>query len=236
VVSLMAEAALLDREVLGLALDGTGDGGDGTAWGGELLQVTAGASRRLATLRPIGLAGGERAIRQVWRLAHAVLRDALGDDAPLERLLPDVSPLRRRQLDQLLAAGTAAAHGLGRWFDAVAALVLGSVDAAYEGQQAMALEQLAASTVGAARPYPWSLDDSGAVATIDLRPMVRALVRDLLDHTPRAEIAASFHATIADALAGMVSKLGPPEWPVLGSGGCFQNALLTEALPAMIHS
>lgn len=234
VVSLMAEAALLDREVLGLALDGTGDGGDGTAWGGELLQVTAGASRRLATLRPIGLAGGERAIRQVWRLAHAVLRDALGDEAPLERLLPDVPPLRRRQLDQLLAAGTVAAHGLGRWFDAVAALVLGSVDAAYEGQQAMALEQLAASAVGAARPYPWSLDDSGALATIDLRPMVRALVRELLDHAPRAEVAARFHATIADALASVVVKLGPPEWPVLGSGGCFQNALLTEALVARL--
>lgn len=234
VVSLMAEAALLDREVLGLALDGTGDGGDGTAWGGELLQVTAATSRRLATLRPIGLAGGERAITQIWRLAHAVLRDALGDEAPLEQLLPDVPPLRRRQLDQLLAAGTVSAHGLGRWFDAVAALVLGSMASAYEGQPAMALEQLAASAAGVARPYPWTLDEGGALPTIDLRPMVRALVRELLDRAPRAEIAARFHATIADALAGAVQRLGPASWSVLGSGGCFHNALLTEALVARL--
>lgn len=234
VVSLMAEAALLDREVLGLALDGTGDGGDGTAWGGELLHVTVAASRRLATLRPIGLAGGERAIRQVWRLGHAVLRDALGAEAPLERLLPEIPALRRRQLDQLLAAGTVAAHGLGRWFDAVGALVVGQQEAAYEGQVAMALEQLASGYGGEARPYAWALDLDGALPTIDLRPMVRALVHDLLDHTPRPEIAARFHATIADALAGAVERLGPPSWPVLGSGGCFQNVLLTEALVARL--
>jgi hydrogenase maturation protein HypF len=257
VVSLMAEAGLLDAEVLGLALDGTGDGGDGTAWGGELLKVTAGAAQRLATLRPIGLAGGERAIRQVWRLAQAILRDALGAEAPLERLLPEVTPLRGRQLDQLLAAGTVAAHGLGRWFDAVGALVLGQLEAAYEGQVAMALEQLAASYRGEARPYPWSLDGAaslhesgpdiggmnppaGAIAslhalpTIDLRPMVRALVRDLVDRVPGPEIAARFHATIADALVGAVEGLGPPSWPVLGSGGCFQNVLLAEALQARL--
>lgn len=234
VVSLMAETGLLHAEVLGLALDGTGDGGDGTAWGGELLRVTAGTSQRLATLRPIGLAGGERAIRQVWRLAHAVLRDALGAEAPLERLLPELSPLRRRQIDQLLAAGTVPAHGLGRWFDAVAALVLGRLEAAYEGQLAMALEQLAADYRGAARPYPWSLDRSGAIATIDLRPMVQALVRDLVDGVPRPEIAARFHATIADALVGAVETFGPPSGPVLGSGGCFQNALLAEALQARL--
>jgi hydrogenase maturation protein HypF len=234
VVSLMAEAALLDREVLGLALDGTGDGGDGTAWGGELLHVTVAASRRLATLRPIGLAGGERAIRQVWRLAHAVLRDAFGAEAPLERLLPEIPALRRRQLDQLLAAGTVAAHGLGRWFDAVGALVIGQHEAAYEGQVAMALEQLASDYRGEARPYAWALELDGALPTIDLRPMVRALAHDLLDHTPRPELAARFHATIADALAGAVERLGPPSWTVLGSGGCFQNVLLTEALVARL--
>ena len=234
VVSLMAEAALLDREVLGLALDGTGYGGDGTAWGGELLSVRAERALRLATLRPIRLAGGERAIRQVWRLAQAVLRDALGEEAPLERLLPDVSPLRRRQIDQLLAADAVAAHGLGRWFDAVAALVLGRLEAAYEGQQAMALEQLAASHRGEVRPYAWSLDTTGAVPEIDLRPMVRALVGELLDQVPRPEIAARFHATIADALVGAIERLGPASWPVLGSGGCFQNVLLAEALRARL--
>lgn len=234
VVSLMAEAALLDREVLGLALDGTGDGGDGTAWGGELLQVTTRKALRLATLRPIRLAGGERAIRQPWRIAQAVLRDALGEEAPLERLLPEVSPLRRRQIDQLLGAEPVSAHGLGRWFDAVAALVLGRLEAAYEGQLAMALEQLAARHRGEARPYPWSIETQGAVPTIDLRPMVRALVADLLDAAPPAAIAARFHATIVDALVGAVERLGPPSWPVLGSGGCFQNGLLAEAFAARL--
>ena len=58
VASAMAEHGL-EGPVLGLAWDGTGYGTDGTAWGGELLRVTPGSCERLATLRPLRLAGGD---------------------------------------------------------------------------------------------------------------------------------------------------------------------------------
>ncbi|HSJ96382.1 MAG TPA: carbamoyltransferase HypF, partial [Myxococcota bacterium] len=73
-------AALADAGVagpaFGLAWDGTGWGPDGSAWGGELLLGDAGACERLATLRPLRLAGGEAAIREPWRAALAALDDA----------------------------------------------------------------------------------------------------------------------------------------------------------------
>ncbi|HUL77282.1 MAG TPA: carbamoyltransferase HypF, partial [Vicinamibacteria bacterium] len=61
----------LEGPVLGVAWDGTGYGTDGTAWGGELLLVREGSFERLATLRPLRLAGSDEAIRQVWRIALA---------------------------------------------------------------------------------------------------------------------------------------------------------------------
>ena len=72
--------------VVGVVFDGTGLGTDGTAWGGELLLADAAGFERLATLRPILLAGGEAAIREVWRLGLAVLDDAFVDAPPLEAL------------------------------------------------------------------------------------------------------------------------------------------------------
>jgi hydrogenase maturation protein HypF len=67
VVSAMVEHGWLDREVLGMAWDGTGYGPDGTIWGGEFLRSTAAGYRRVARLRPFPLFGGEAAIREPWR-------------------------------------------------------------------------------------------------------------------------------------------------------------------------
>ena len=81
VASAMAEHGL-DGPVLGPGLGRDGLRTDGTAWGGELLLVREGAFERLATLRPLRLAGGDEAIRQVWRIALAALDDAFGGAPP----------------------------------------------------------------------------------------------------------------------------------------------------------
>ncbi len=61
-----------------LALDGTGLGEDGGLWGGEALFVDNSgpgepAHARLAHCAPLALPGGEAAIREPWRIAHALL-------------------------------------------------------------------------------------------------------------------------------------------------------------------
>src|SRR5512137_2583785 len=81
----MAEHAL-DGPVLALTWDGTGLGTDGAAWGGELLLARYGGFERLATFRPIPLAGGDRAVREPWRLALVALDQAYEARAPDEAL------------------------------------------------------------------------------------------------------------------------------------------------------
>lgn len=69
-LSCMADNGL-SGECLGLVWDGTGYGTDGAIWGGELLAGGAKGFRRLGTIRPIPLPGGDAATKEIWRTAEA---------------------------------------------------------------------------------------------------------------------------------------------------------------------
>jgi hydrogenase maturation protein HypF len=237
VASAMAEHRL-DGPVLGIAFDGTGLGTDGSAWGGEILWAEGGDFTRLATLRPIHLAGGDVAVRQVWRLALAVLDDACDTHSDLDglELFGEIPENHVRVVRQMLAGGlhTPAAHGAGRWFDAVGALLLGQASSSYEGQVALRLQLLADPRER--RCSSWTLHSSDAPWEIDLRPAIRDLLDAHRRGVPAAKLAARFHNTLAAATAGAVRALAErhERLPVVLTGGCFQNRLLTERLLAKL--
>jgi len=233
VASAMGEHGL-EGPVLGLAWDGTGYGTDGTAWGGELLLVEDGSFERLATLRPIRLAGSDEAIRQVWRIALAALDDAFDGAPPLDRLrlfqsVPsrDVAVVR-----QMVSKGVRAplAHGAGRYFDALGALGLAKGRASYEGQ--VALEWNLAADEAETGSYPFDLAEEGGLARADLRPVVRAAVGDLAAGLAPARVSARFHEAMADVAAALVRRAAREHGrlPVVATGGCFQNARLAEGV------
>jgi hydrogenase maturation protein HypF len=228
---------------LALTWDGTGAGVDGTAWGGELLYGSFASVERIATLRPIRLAGGEHAIREPWRLALALLDDSFDGDAPHEalRLFAHVRPLDRERVHALLASPALcpAAHGVGRYFDAIGALLLERPVVGHSGELAQGLNFLASGRP--ADPYVFDFDLSSRPWTIDLRPCVRALVADLLGGRSHAEIADRFHATLVSAGSAAVRAAleanslarglaGTQKPCVVLAGGCFQNALLVDGL------
>jgi len=233
VASAMGEHGLFGP-VLGVAYDGTGQGEDGVSWGGEILLARLGSFERLATFRPLRLPGGEAAIRQVWRAALSLLEDAFGGDPPLH-VFPLFAALAAEQVAgvrSLLASGfpMPLAHGVGRLFDAIGALLLGRPVARYEGQVALLCNALAAR--GPHRPYPFHVESDREPWQIDLRPMVRALVADCLAGNAHARVSARFHETLVAATVAVVSaavrRHGP--LPVVLTGGCFQNPRLAEGV------
>jgi len=233
VAAAMAEHGL-PGPVIGVSWDGAGLGPDGTSWGGEVLVAGYDGYRRAATLRPLALAGGDRAVREPWRVALAMLLDAFGPEAPVDRLAlfrqvpaSTLGPVRR-MIEQ--GVRSPRVHGAGRWFDAVGALALCRPRAGYEGQVAMALE--AAADPGPAEPYPFALDAAGATAELDLRPLARAATRDLLAGRPAGEVSARFHETLAAGAAAMVEQAAGEagRLPVVLTGGVFQNARLAESV------
>jgi len=233
VASAMAEHGL-GGQVIGVAFDGTGYGTDGTSWGGEVLVADFSSFERLARLRPVGLAGGDRAVREVWRVALAVLDDAYDGDPPLRALAcfegvaaQDVATIRR-----MIAGGVNAplASGLGRYFDALGAIGLGRTRASYEGQVAMAWDQ--AADAAERGIYPFAIDTTTTPWSIDLRATVRAAVDDLLSGRGAGIVSARFHEAVIAATAETVrlAARARAALPVVLTGGCFQNARLAEGV------
>ena len=240
VASAMAEHHL-DGPVIGIAFDGTGYGTDGTAWGGECFVGDAAAVSRVATFRPVQLAGGDTAIRQPWRIALALLEDAINGGAPLDclRLFDHVSPAAVDAVQQMLKSrlNTPLARGVGRYFDGFGALVLARSLARYEGQIAFDFNMVL--DANHSRAYHYDVDRSADPIEIDLRAAVYAVVEDLLDGVNAATISARFHNTIIAATEAMVREaatvLGAQSRPpVVLTGGCFQNARLAEGVPAAL--
>ena len=236
VASAIAEHGL-DGPVIGVVFDGTGYGTDGSAWGGEVLVASVGAFQRSATLHPVALAGGERAIREPWRIGLALLLDAYDGDPPGLWHFPAIPEDSGILVRQALTRGVNApkAHGLGRLFDGVGALVLGLGKSRYEGEVALAWNLAADS--GTHGRYPFAIDTRSSVLELDLRPMVRALIEEHLVGVPPGRLAAKFHNTLAHATASLVGLVRERagNLPVVLTGGCFQNARLAEGLKASLE-
>lgn len=239
VASLMAERAV-DGPVLGLAFDGTGAGLDGTSWGGEFLLCFADRFERLGTFRPVRLPGGNLVMREVWRVAYALLHDAFDGEPPVEDvpLFAQVPGDTLRLVGQMLARDVNApqAHGVGRYFDAFGALGLERPSSSYEGQIAVAWDF--AADEGVTSTYPFEIGRTGEHAEIDLRPATRAMVDDIRNATPAGVISARFHRTLTDASAtlaeALLADLGP--LPVALTGGVFQNERLCAGIAKRLSS
>ena len=235
--AVLAEHGRFDaRPVLGLALDGVGLGTDGEAWGGELLWVAGGEFVRLGHLRPLRLPGGDRAAREPWRMAAAVLHASGRGDEIAHRFSGQPAAA---MLAQVLArpALCPPTSSLGRHFDAAAGL-LGLCEVMQdEAEAAIALERLAASTAAPAVDRgDWRIltDAAGTVAPalprleLDLHPLLLRLA----DEPDAARGAACFQATLAAALVDWIEaarRLTGGATVVL-SGGCLHNRLLADAL------
>ena len=233
VASVMAEHGV-GGPVLGVAYDGTGFGEDGTSWGGEFLLCFPGGFERLATFRPVRLAGGDLAMREVWRIAYALLHDAFDGKPPIDSLslFDDVASQSIRIVSQMIERelNSPQARGVGRYFDGFGALALGRPISTYQGQIAIAWDHVASDTVRDA--YPFALDRSRSPMEVDLRSAVRAAVEDVVSGVAPRDVSGRFHNTLVTVTVQVVEALLAEvgSLPVALTGGVFQNARLAAGI------
>jgi hydrogenase maturation protein HypF len=209
--------------VIGVALDGTGYGDDGTIWGGEWFVGDYDGMRRSAHLEPLPLPGGDAAIRQPWRIAVAYLNALVEpEDHPIG-FCPGEAGLIRQQIEKGL--NVPQTSSMGRLFDAVSALLGVCSEVSYEAHAAIELEQLA-SLAQDWRPYPFAVEGD----VVRLAPLFYALLESLERGVPIPDMAARFHATIARMVLEVCLRLREETGllAVALSGGVFQNALLLD--------
>jgi len=229
IVSVMAENGL-SEQVIGLAMDGTGYGTDGTVWGCEFLISDELDFQRAGHLEPFPLPGSDKAVREPWRVAVSLLHESYGHDwqEMAQRLDLSAFASHFELLNSMMASGlnSPQASSLGRVFDAVASLLGIRHTASFEGQAAMELEAMADLPYEASYPFLLRYEDGRTL--LDLRPLIRTLAQERINGIDPHKIASRFHVSLIKALAataGEIRERTGINRAVL-SGGCFQNRIL----------
>jgi hydrogenase maturation protein HypF len=216
--------------VLGVSLDGIGYGTDGGAWGGELLVVDGAGMRRIGSLAPLPLPGGDRAAREPWRMAAAVLHRLGRGKEIAERFARHAAS---SYLIQVLDRGVHSppTSSMGRVFDAAAALLGICERSDYEAEAAMRLEAQARRVRIDDVPELYRLQADGV---LDLMPLLARLAEGCSD---TAYGAALFHAVASAAVAQWTVEAAAREGLqiVALSGGCFLNQLLLTRVTALLE-
>ncbi|MDF1527021.1 MAG: carbamoyltransferase HypF [bacterium] len=237
ILSCQAEAGLTGPCV-GIALDGTGYGTDGTIWGGEILHVDGTHMDRKGYLRPMWMPGGEKSIEQPWRMAVSCLLEILGaaETARVAQgLFPDIPEEDIQVITSLCVRRT---HGVwtssaGRLFDAVSALLGICTHTRYEGQAAIELEVLTDDIVTDILPYSL-VETEGGSLEIDLMPAFESIFHKMQKGFSVPTLGGMFHTTMARALAEATDRVlegfnGVHRSIPLG-GGVFQNELFCSLI------
>lgn len=210
---------------LAIVLDGTGYGTDGKIWGGEFLICNHEQFSREAHLDYIPIPGGDKAIKEPWRLAIAFLDHY---NIPVPPQIADAHAteieLIRKMIHQQINAPQSC--GAGRLFDAVSA-ILGCCDiSSFQAEAPLRLEHLAEENYQLRYP----IDELNPLTCCSL---LKHIAEEIRKGIPSSLIAAKFHNTFVQQLLQQTELLFkehdlPRE--VILTGGCFQNKRLSEQL------
>ena len=224
IASVIAEHRI-EEPVLGFAFDGMGFGVDGNIWGGECFLAKDGKFSRLAHFKYMPQPGGDTATREVWRLGLSLLKQSGVTTVPehikKQRNYKEVEAMLDKNINSPVTSSA------GRIFDAVSAVLGLCLNAKFEAQAAIKLQE-AALDIKLKKGYNFTVDYKLVPAIVDISPMAHEIVTDLNKSTDTATISAKFHYT----LALIILELAKRFWKkykirrVALSGGVFQNSRL----------
>jgi hydrogenase maturation protein HypF len=233
IVSAMAENNLKNENVIGVAFDGTGYGTDGNLWGGEFLICNFKDFKRFAHFEYIPLIGGEKSIKEPYRMAFSYLYKIYGEN--YKNLKIDwVKRINPKNLEMfkilfLKRINSPLTSSCGRLFDAVSSL-LGVRDYInYEGQAAIELELLSYKSLKKNyKKYSYEFVKEKEGIVIKFRNFLEEIISDLEKNIPREDIGLNFHYSIASLIEELCSLIRNQAKinKVVLSGGVFQNIIL----------
>ncbi|MCF7823573.1 MAG: carbamoyltransferase HypF [Candidatus Marinimicrobia bacterium] len=231
--SCMAENDL-NEPVIGIILDGTGYGTDGTIWGGEILIGDLNGFQRKAYFDPMPLPGGEAAIKAPWRTGLSYLHHRYG------RNLPDIPALAGRELSPIIEMietniNSPLTSSCGRLFDAVASLSGGRQEIRYEAQAAIEFMQVAGNDLGQDFTH-FNLIQMNDQHIISVSHIIEELVKRIKKQSSLPVLSQWFHHSLVKSFVDLTLLLREETKinKIVLSGGVFQNRLLFEGLEAAL--
>ena len=222
ILSTMAEYNL-QKDVLGIAFDGTGYGDDGNIWGGEVFIANTKEYKRVNHISYFKLLGGEMAVKEPKRVALSLLFDNFS----LEYILSmDIACVKAFKINEIKMLHTMWQKGLnapftssvGRLFDAIASFADILHTQSYEGETGLHIEQNYDSSINEYYSYKITNEQ------IDLSSMIKEIILD----SNKELICSKFINTIVQIILDLANTY--ENLPVVLSGGVFQNKTLLQIL------
>lgn len=237
-VSCMADNRI-NEPVFGIIWDGTGLAPDHSVWGGEFLSGDAVSYKRLGSIRPVRLIGGDKAADEIGRIGVALLSDTETPDYGLSPYTQEQTLQFTKLLDTPF---TIPASSIGRLFDGICSLICRKTGADYEGEGAVLLESLSPCEEPDFSPeghmetlsYPLYYYEENDVRFWDTRPMIRGICEDILSGQETGQTALRFLITLCCMARDQTAALNPGKLPVVLSGGVFQNRFLLSGITQLL--
>ncbi|MDC9721295.1 MAG: carbamoyltransferase HypF [Urechidicola sp.] len=224
--AVMGENNLLSssEKVLGVIWDGTGLGDDGNIWGGEFFVYHNNKVDRVHHLDEFDFILGDKMPKEP-RISALAIASSISE---INFIKNKFSETEWKIYQKLLQNTTSLkSSSIGRFFDAVASIVLGIDKQSYEGEAAMQLENSAyryfkTNNVTTIHSY---IEDEILPSNFTTF-IIKNIIQDIEKGNKKDFIAAKFHITLAHYISIIAKKQDVKK--VAFSGGVFQNQWLVE--------
>jgi hydrogenase maturation protein HypF len=232
----MAENGI-DEKVIGIAFDGTGYGADGNIWGGEFLIADLNNFERAGHFQYTPMPGGDKAIKEPWRMAVSYLYKVLGDKKEVINVLKTrengLDRISENDIDVIVkmiekGINSPLTSSAGRLFDAVSSIIGIKDKITFEGEAAIEMEMKAERKCTGI--YSYEINSENNIMLIDASLIIAGLHKDIFLKMPQSLISAKFHNTMAEIILDVCAKIREESGLNITalSGGVFQNMLLLE--------
>ncbi|MFT5874364.1 MAG: hydrogenase maturation protein HypF [Clostridium sp.] len=224
----------IDQKVIGVCFDGTGYGTDGKIWGGEFLICDRLEFKRVAHLDYIKMPGGEKAIKEPFRMAVSYLYKALSMQKGEKEVYDIIFQLYGNKGINLINIlnsniNCTETSSMGRLFDAMANLIGITDSVTYEGQASIELEAISEMYIKGS--YTYSVVKQNMYIIEPYEIILQAL-NDKIKGLSAKIIASKFQNTIVNLTVYTCVRIREDSGinEVTLSGGVFQNSFLLEKI------
>jgi hydrogenase maturation protein HypF len=231
IVSCMFENNL-DQKAIGVCFDGTGYGTDGKIWGGEFLICDRLEFTRAAHLDYIKMPGGEKAIKEPFRMGVSYIYKALSSQSSKSEAYAMIFELYGKKGTDIINVinsniNCTETSSMGRLFDAMANIIGISDVVTYEGQASIELEAISEMDIEESYTYKIVKQDMYIIEPYEI--IIEAL-NDIKKGVSSKIVASKFQNTIVNLTVNICRHIREDSGinGVVLSGGVFQNSFLMK--------
>lgn len=221
----------IDEKVIGIAFDGTGLGDDNKIWGGEFLICDYLDYKRAAHLNYVKMPGGDYAVKEPYRMALSYLYNLNKENIYIDKL----SHLNSKNIKAIITMlknniNCVETCSVGRFFDAVSALLGFNEKISFEGEAAIYLESIANKDVN--KCYKYEIKNNEDKLVINTNEIIKGILNDIENKVDKSIISMKFHNTIISFSIDVCKQLSIKHNidKVALSGGVFNNEILLKGI------